>query len=571
MPPDPIPSEAIEASNDGSRGTREAVNSPTFEATLDSMFDDTEDAEIEAVEIHRRQKAVEHGTSFLKQLKEILYPNINSFPEFRDWCEQSEKIIALVERPRVLIGLLEYTGSGKSSLINSLLDEDIIFQAHATQASTAVVTEISWNESDDPEAAYRAEIEFINESEWEAEVKILLQDIADKSPGEDITVESGTDASVAFAKISAVYPGVCPSALHTMTFDQFLRRHDYSSILGISANEGAVTTMAYWPLVRCVPMYTKAEVLRHGLVLVKLPGLGDSNAARVQVVENYKKRLTYTWIVADIISAVDNQVAKSLMAQSYKRQLLMDGKYDGSFLTFVITKTDVIDTDEVMRSLDLTQDVLQPALSRERELQDELYRIQAGKSVAETKQRAIRSRMKELGIALKFGHGKRSAMRKRNYLAPSTNKQVYSEIFSRLSQETQGTIKREIRLVKVTGDENLRHIEALERAVANIKNSLHDIQVDIKNTCIRYRNEYTLDQLTTDFQNGLWELQHDRWHDREGAADDNQNNDEIIGELHSRPRIFCVSSYDYRRLSDRSMRKPALKHFLHLEIPIFQN
>jgi hypothetical protein len=157
--------------------------------------------------------------------------------------------------------------------------------------------------------------------------------------------------------------------------------------------------------------------------------------------------------------------------------------------------------------------------------------IQAGKSVVETKQRAIRSRMKELGIALKFGHGKRLAARKRKYLAPSTNKQAYSEIFSGLSQETQGTIKREIRLVKVTSDENLRHIEALKRTVANIKKSLHDIQVDIKNTCIRSRNEYTLDQLTTDFQNGLRELQHDRWHDREGAADDDQSNDEIIGKL----------------------------------------
>jgi hypothetical protein len=89
MPPDPIPSEAMKACNDRSRGKREAVDTPTFEATLDSMFDDTEDAEIQAIEIHRRQKAVEHGTSFLKQLKEILYPNINSFPEFRDWCEQS--------------------------------------------------------------------------------------------------------------------------------------------------------------------------------------------------------------------------------------------------------------------------------------------------------------------------------------------------------------------------------------------------------------------------------------------------------------------------------------------------
>ncbi|PQE26708.1 tat pathway signal sequence protein [Rutstroemia sp. NJR-2017a BVV2] len=521
MPPIPNPPETMGAFHNRSRAKGKAVDTDTSEAALDLM----QSRHLE----ERRLWSTYFKTGVSNQL--------------------------VLSAPRVLVGLLGYTGIGKSSLINSLLDEEMIVPANAMRASTTVVTEISWNESDDPDAAHRTEIEFINESEWKAEVEILVQDIANKSTGENITVRSGTDASIAFAKISAVYPEVCPSALHTTTADDFLRQHDYSPVLGSticlqnqnsndfshhmktyidssnknSATRRSFTTMAYWSLVRCVRIYTKTEVLRHGLVLVDLPGLGDSNAARVQVVvQNYKKRLTYTWIIADIIRAVDDQVAKHLMGQSYKRQLLMDSKYDSSFLTFFRTKTDVINTGKVMRSLNLIQDVLQSHLSREMELQDELCRIQAEILAAEVKKRAIRSRMKELQSALKFSHGKRLSARKRKHLALSTNEQASSEIYSGLGHATQGTIKREIRQLKVTSGESLRQIKALKKSVVNIGKSLSVLQIDIKHICIRARNDYTHDQFATDFENGLRELQHDLWHDSEGLAENGPSNDGLI-------------------------------------------
>jgi hypothetical protein len=49
------------------------------------------------------------------------------------------------------------------------------------RACTAVVTEISWNDSDDPSKKYRAEIEFINPKEWEKDLKASLDELTTES------------------------------------------------------------------------------------------------------------------------------------------------------------------------------------------------------------------------------------------------------------------------------------------------------------------------------------------------------------------------------------------------------
>lgn len=58
-----------------------------------------------------------------------------------------------------------------------------------------------------------------------------------------------------------------------------------------------------------------------------LPGVHDSNAARAAVAENYMKECTGLWIVAPITRAVDDKAAKTLLGESFKRQLKMDGGF----------------------------------------------------------------------------------------------------------------------------------------------------------------------------------------------------------------------------------------------------
>ncbi len=65
-----------------------------------------------------------------------------------------------------------------------------------------------------------------------------------------------------------------------------------------------------WPLIRQVKVTFSSETLGAGVVLVDLPGVADSNAARCSIAKNYLKTCDCIWILAPITRAVDDKVAK---------------------------------------------------------------------------------------------------------------------------------------------------------------------------------------------------------------------------------------------------------------------
>lgn len=90
-------------------------------------------------------------------------------------------------------------------------------------------------------------------------------------------------------------------------------------------------------MIRVVRLYVKADALSTGAVLVDLPGVADSNAARAAVAEKYMKQCTGLWIVSPINRAVDDKAAKNLLGSTFRRQLKYDGTY--SAVTFICSKT----------------------------------------------------------------------------------------------------------------------------------------------------------------------------------------------------------------------------------------
>jgi hypothetical protein len=113
--------------------------------------------------------------------------------------------------------------------------------------------------------------------------------------------------------------------------------------------------MEFWPLTKVVRIYTKANALSTGAVIVDLPGVHDSNAARAAVAAGYLKQCTGLWIVAPIGRAVDDKSAKTLLGESFKRQLKYDGIY--SRVTFICSKTDDISITEAADSLGLEDEM----------------------------------------------------------------------------------------------------------------------------------------------------------------------------------------------------------------------
>lgn len=89
--------------------------------------------------------------------------------------------------------------------------------------------------------------------------------------------------------------------------------------------------------------------------MYKQPGVQDSNAARAAVAANYQKSCTGLWVVAPITRAVDDKTAKTLLGDSFKRQLKYDGTY--SAVSFICSKTDDISITEAAESLGLETEI----------------------------------------------------------------------------------------------------------------------------------------------------------------------------------------------------------------------
>lgn len=309
---------------------------------------------------------------------------LNSIPrKVQRLILHSEKLRSQIPTPRTIIGVVGSTGAGKSSILNAILDVERVVPTNGMRACTSVVTEISYNYETEP---YRASIEFVSASDWTSELKILFQNLVGED-GEisEEYVDQETDAGIAFAKITAVYPYMTKENVANSNVQSMLRDGSVSQVLGSnhcitektasllykavhryidskekSSGSGETSKqqhkeMEYWPLIRVVKIFLKSPVLSTGAVLVDLPGVQDANLARVAVAENYMKHCRAFWIVTPIVRAVDDQAAKILLGEAFRLQLKMDGGLGD--VTFICSKTDDIDAAEAEESLGLHKEL----------------------------------------------------------------------------------------------------------------------------------------------------------------------------------------------------------------------
>ncbi|TFK55750.1 hypothetical protein OE88DRAFT_1804556 [Heliocybe sulcata] len=361
------------------------------------------------------ETALSEGTKMVKAMKASIDKiELGSKLRKEVWLREIESLESQGS-PTTMIAICGATGAGKSSILNAILDDNIV-PTSGMRACTAVVTEIAYH----PKKTVNADVSFLSEAEWKQELAVLLDDLVDEDGNLKRTKDLKSDSGVAWQKVHAVYPSIEAEDLIRMTVDQIIARDPkIARILGTTKNIVAKDSTAFgkeiskyidskdqkrgdkkkkdkakdkeekkdkskgqsffdmlrgdaskkrekekdggdeaafWPLIRQVRVRCNSAALSTGAILVDLPGVADANAARNNIAKEYMKKCDCIWILAPITRAVDDKTARDLLGDAFKMQLMMGGyygNYDAHAITFVATKCDDISCSEVIRALNL--------------------------------------------------------------------------------------------------------------------------------------------------------------------------------------------------------------------------
>lgn len=534
-----------------------------------------------------------------------------------DWKPQIERTLSISQTEKVIIGLNGSTGAGKSSLINAIVDGENIVATNCMRASTAVATELLYN---DGESRYKAQIEFIELRDWEQELRILFEDLLDSH--EDVIrgdLQKNSDAAVALDKIKAVYPLLEVKDILNTSVEALMEHSNVSDLLGsvhvFEQNDPKVFSrmvksyidsrgrrgrsekgpekgrdMKYWPLIRVVRIFLKAPALITGAVLVDLPGLHDTNAARVEVAKEYSKRCSAHWIITPINRAVDDKVARDLLRQSFKMQMQMDCSFNN--ITFVCTKTDHITVSEVQDSLKLRLPPMQEREQRDRkraQLGAELKLLQEGKGRVMEELSLLDDEIEELESCL---FNEESSLnlsqltpikRKRhsdlemdvtanpNAEVPSTPILHVSATDTQPSADSEidellrkfRSLKSERKVLDTQRREIYQQIQINKAALKRVQAESDNMRADTLRECIEARNEYSKHEIKRDYANGIRDLDEE---DQDTLAPSDRsklarNYKKIEDEL----PVFTASARAYQKLRGRLRKESAVAGFTQLE------
>ncbi|KAL8181431.1 UNVERIFIED_CONTAM: hypothetical protein K2H54_001669, partial [Gekko kuhli] len=455
------------------------------------------------------------------------------------WREQIAELQKATKPPSTYIAVVGNTGAGKSSLLNALLDEEAVLPTSAMRACTAVVVEVSRGPGGSP---YQAEVEFLSQEEWYKELTALLEDMKDKSGNlKRRCPDRKTEAGAAYSRVKAVYGTVDELAKlksmqdvtqHLGTVKRISAETASEKLAGPKLVRWAADFRAniekfidsrtdnlrdmkggeFWPIVKCVKIcVAQAEALKTGVVLVDLPGIRDSNAARDNAAKEYLKNCNAVWVVASITRAVDDKTAKEILNSNLRRQLFMDGLYGN--LAFVCTKTDSFNISDIVRDLDLREEI--------QALEEELEALEGQRLQAEEEKGALH-------VAL---HLERPGVEAAD---PAW------------LQKQHDFLEKEFRLSALQ-----KQKDAKLRAIGLI--------------CVQARNRFSKQRIRMDFNTGLEELKRKaEFSECEDDGDEDMVDGDFsgsdagdLGEDESQREklhVFTVSSTEYLKLSRKLLR-----------------
>ncbi|KAJ5424831.1 hypothetical protein N7445_010804 [Penicillium cf. griseofulvum] len=261
------------------------------------------------------------------------------------------------------VGFIGDSGVGKSSLINSLLDQKIARSSREGSACTCVVTEFR-HTNQDHTGPFSIEAEFMNKEERGNLLEHLLLDFrkfyVSSLYREVLTIEEQRKCQGAAVKswetlhslfktqprltiefLSDESEGAHSEILALLegwAYAGLINRRGGSDALEYSVIAGDVEECksildhlaadnpegggpALWPFIKLIRVYLSSPILRTGLVLTDLPGLRDLNFARVRATERYlAHQCDEVFIVANISRAGTDESVGDIMRRCRQNQ-----------------------------------------------------------------------------------------------------------------------------------------------------------------------------------------------------------------------------------------------------------
>lgn len=525
-----------------------------------------------------------------------------------NWQATIEDIMQIPRRKVITIAVVGSTGAGKSSFINALLGEGKLLPTNCAQACTAAAIEVMYNDEDDSQPPYRLEVEMYSTEEWAEELEKLIDTIRDDLQA--LKLES-SDASIAYARLHAVYPRLTKKAIPAIDVDTLLEHEHVKAHLGhmepLRAQHSldihnalqryAATTIAgqdttqakrsprqpeLWPLIKCVRIFTRSPLLFNGVRIIDLPGIGDANAARVDIAEKYMVHCDEIWILADIVRAVDSQPARKLLCDQFKRQMKLDGLVNK--VVFICTKTDIIKEDEAMDSLDI-RDKIEPILLQIKSLEHQAESLEAALTLTLEEQSTLEDAFDDLRDKIEDCEDlldeqavpppKRRRIQQDDTIQRSchvgTSPSTMSDDLD--GGETASDLKAKLRSLRASKKALREKFVEQKQRKADIETKLvqiRRIQEELSHSslaiCIRARNEQIRLRIQNDYLLGIRELDQEAAEKRNSASyDPSLDSVRDYRELANDFRVYCVSSDGYQSLNDQLQGKKKVLGFQSLE------